>query len=466
MTVLSKPGSYPKPNVTTPVPGPRSSEYLQRQRDDESGAVSYPRRLPIAVRRASGSYIEDWDGNVYLDFLTGAGVLPLGHGHPEIIAAAAEQMKVFCHGLDLPSDVKDRFREAQLAMLPGGLGRDMRVHFCGSTGADAVEAAIKLAKIHTKGDEIISFQGGYHGSTHAALAVTADRTVKSQLGNLMPGVHFFPYSSCSDCPIGLSRPSCRTNCILFLEKALRDSHSGLRRPAGVILELVQGEGGVNPADPEFVRRLRAITAEFGIPLIVDEIQTGCGRTGTWFAFERYGIEPDMILASKGLSGMGSPVSLLFYRRHLDAWGPGTHIGTFRGNHVAFAAGIKLLEIMERDHILDNARATGTRLRDGLEVIKARTPLVSDVRGIGLMLGIELRDPETGRYATQAARAVQRAALERGLILEVGGRDDAVVRLLPPLNLTMDEVDSALAILTEAVSAAVSAAGEAPVAPAA
>ena len=433
--------------LNTEVPGPLTRQALDRQRLVESGAVSYPRRLPVAVRRASGSHVEDLDGNVFLDFLTGAGSLPLGHGHPEVLAAATRQMASHCHGLDFPSEAKQQFTAGMLATLPPDM-RDYKVHFCAPTGADAIEAALKLCKLYTRADEVISFQGGYHGCTTGAMSVTGLRSAKQHVGNRMPGVHFFPYSHCSACPLGLQKKDCAVNCIGLLEHALDDPNSGLGRPAAVLLEMVQGEGGVVPAQPEFVRRLRAVTARHQIPLVVDEIQTGCGRTGTWFAFEQYGIEPDVVVVSKGLSGLGLPVSLMFYRRKMDVWTAGAHIGTFRGNQVAFAAGVAALEVYARERVLDNVRRRGRELKDGLEDLARTHALVRNVRGLGLMLGFDVVDPATGRPSRPMAALFQSAALARGLILELGGRDDTVVRLLPALNLTAQDLQVALRIVRE------------------
>ncbi len=438
------------PPVRTSVPGPVSRQYLARQIERESNARSYPRRLPIAVRRAEGTLVEDVDGNVYLDFLSGAGVLSLGHNHPDIVAAVTRQLSVFTHGLDLPTPVKDRFTELQLEMLPEAMRQRMKVHFCGPTGANGVEAAIKLCKIATGRDNIVAFQGGFHGSTAGAMAVTGNREAKARVGNGMPGVHFFPYSSCRNCPLGLQPDTCETNCATYLERSLADSHGGFEKPAAVLLELVQGEGGSIPATPQFARRVREITARAGVPLIVDEVQTGCGRTGTWFAFEGYGIEPDVVVASKALSGIGLPVAILLYDRALDKWSPGAHIGTFRGNQLAFAGGVAAIDVVRRDNVLRNVRERAAQLRERLEAIGKRSRWVADVRGAGLLLGMELADPRGAADGAEFARAVQRAALRNGLILEVGGRNDATLRFMPPLTVSQAEVDTAASLLEQAL----------------
>lgn len=437
------------PRVDGDLPGPRSAEYLEHQRRWESNARAYPRTLPIAIAGGDGSYLWDVDGNVFIDFLAGAGVLSLGHNHPEVVHAATEQLHVLTHGLDFPTPAKREFIDAQLSMLPPGLRSRMRMHFCGPGGANAVDAAIKLCKTATGRGDLVSFQGGFHGSSHAAMALTGLVAQKRPIANGVPGVHFFPYSYCARCPIGLSRDTCATNCVGLLERSLRDPNGGIPRPAAVILEIVQGEGGIIPADRDFVRRLRALTAELDIPLVVDEVQTGCGRTGTWFAFEQYDIEPDVIIASKALSGMGLPVAVIFYDQRLDSWAPGAHSGTFRGNQAAFAAGTAAVHVVRRDDVLGNVRHRGHQLEQRLHALRDH-PWVREVRGLGLMWGIELADPRDDRPAGGYARAVQAYALRRGLIVELGGRDDSVVRLMPPLTVTAEVIELAGAILVEAI----------------
>ncbi|MCW8377159.1 diaminobutyrate--2-oxoglutarate transaminase family protein [Streptomyces justiciae] len=444
---------YPGPYVRGTLPGPRSAELLDRQAARESNSRSYPRKLPIAIRRGKGSYVEDLDGNVFLDFLSGAGVLSLGHNHPEPLAAAHRQLDEFVHGLDFPTPIKDEFTELTIGMLPAPMRERTRIHFCGPTGANAVDAALKLCKTATGREEVITFQGGFHGATMAAMSVTGLVEQKEPVRGRMPGVHFFPYSNCHSCPLGLKRENCEVNCATFLERALTDVNGGITLPAAVIMELVQGEGGVIPADVEFVRRVREVTRRLGIPMIVDEVQSGCGRTGTWFAFEQYGIEPDVVCASKALSGMGLPAAVILYDGKLDAWAPGAHTGTFRGNQPAFAAAVATMKVVERERVLENVRARAEQLMVHLQGLRAVSPYVADVRGLGLMTGVELNDPVTGQPATKLAKRVQWEAVSRGLILELGGRDDCVVRMLPPLNCSEQEIDIAGRILREALTAA-------------
>ncbi len=447
MALPTQPNRLNHPYVHGELPGPRSAELLANQDRRESNARVYPRHLPIARADAAGSFLRDLDGNVFIDFLNGAGALPLGHNHPELVQAVIEQLGVFTHGLDFPTPAKDAFTEAQLSMLSPGMRSRMKVHFCGPTGANAVDAALKLCKTATGRGEIISFQGGFHGTTHAAMAVTGLVANKAPVPNGVPGVHFFPYSSCNRCPVDLTPQRCTTNCVHYLERSLQDPNGGIPRPAAVILEMVQGEGGVVPATPDFVRRVRALTRELDIPLVVDEVQTGCGRTGTWFAFEQYDIEPDVIIASKALSGIGAPVAVILYDQRLDTWAPGAHTGTFRGNQLAFAAGVETVRIFRRDDVLGNVQRRGRQIARRLAGLTSN-PWVRDVRGRGLMWGIELADPLDGQPASELAGQIQATALRRGLILELGGRDDCVVRMLPPLNVTAEVIDTACSIFLD------------------
>ena len=440
-------------HVLGDLPGPRSAELLARQERRESRARTYPRHLPIAIAEAAGSRVRDVDGNVFIDFLAGAGVLSLGHNHPDLVRVVAQQLHQHTHGLDFPTPAKDAFTDAQLSMLPDSMRDRMRVHFCGPTGANAVDAALKLCKTATGRGDVISFQGGFHGSSHAAMAVTGLVDQKSPISNGVPGIHFFPFSYCGRCPVQLTPYTCTTNCVGYLEQSLTDSNGGIPRPAAVILELVQGEGGVIPATVRFAQRVRDLTRALGIPLVVDEVQTGCGRTGTWYAFEQYGIEPDVIVAAKGLSGVGQPVALIIYDQRLDTWAPGAHTGTFRGNQLAFAAGAEAVRIVRRDGVLQNVRDRGLQIERLLAPLQD-LPHVREVRGIGLMWGVELADPVTGHPAGQLARDVQHRALRHGLILECGGRNDCVVRMLPPLNVTSETVDRACEMLATSLREAI------------
>jgi diaminobutyrate-2-oxoglutarate transaminase len=444
--------SFDGPSVRMAVPGPASAALLTRQEQRESSVRTYPRGIPIAIRRGLGSYVEDLDGNVFIDFLTGAGSLPLGHSHPEVLDAISRQLPLLTSGLDLPTEIRDEFISVQLSLLPEPMRASTRIQFCGPSGADAVDAALKLCKTATGRSEIIAFQGAFHGSSHAAMTVSGLVAHKRRIAAGVPGVHFFPYPYPLRCALGAGMQSGQ-RCLDYLERSLRDPLGGVALPAAVIMEIVQGEGGVIPAPTEFVQGIRRLTAELGIPLIVDEVQSGGGRTGAWFAFERHGIVPDVIVASKAIGGAGMPLAIILHKEELDAFAPGAHTGTFRGNQLAFAAGVAAARIIKRDHILDHVDALGAHAFRELVRMGRNYDFVGEVRGSGLMLGIELVYPGTGEPAPGLATAVQQEAIQRGLIIELGGRDDCVVRLLPPLNVSYETLDQALEILEAAFAAA-------------
>ena len=441
---------FDRPSVTTALPGPASAPLLERQEQRESNARTYPRKLPIAIKRGAGSYVEDLDGNVFIDFLTGAGTLALGHNHPEVVEAVEAQLRRYCHGLDFPTEIKDEFVSLHLSLLPAEMQGRTKIQFCGPAGANAVDAALKLCKTATGRGDVVAFQGAFHGSTHSAMSVTGSVAQKEPVANRMPGVHFFPFPYEYRWPEHLHPESCGAQCLHVLESVLKDPLGGIPTPAAVIMEVVQAEGGVVPASVDFVQGVRRVTRELDIPLIVDEIQSGCGRTGTWFAFEQYGIVPDVILASKALGGIGMPIAAIFYDERLDTWAPGAHTGTFRGNQLAFAAGVVAARIIQQDGFLERVNELGDYALGRLEELRAAHPQVGDVRGRALLIGLELVDPETGEPDGATAARVQRRALEQGLIIELGGRQDAVVRLLPPLNVSRETLDDALQILERAI----------------
>ncbi len=437
------------PRVTGALPGPRSADMLARQARRESNPRTYPRDLPIAIDEAAGCWVRDVDGNVFIDFLTGAGVLSLGHGHRELVQVAAEQLAKLSYGAEFPTPARDAFTEAQLSMLPAGMRDRMKIHFCGPTGKYAVDAAIRLCKTATGRDDIVAFQGGLHGSSYAPMAASGLVEEKSPVSNVVPGMHFFPFAHCSRCLLGLHPDTCSTSCATYVERSLKDARSGTPLPGAVIMEVVPGEDGVVPATVEFVRRTREVTRELGIPLVVDEVPTGCGRTGTWFAFEQYGIEPDVIVASLAMGGIGAPVAIIIYDSSLDVWHPERTPEPSAEDQLAFAAGTAAVNIIRRDHLLDNACLRGAQVARLLAPLEFN-PWVREVRGRGLMWGVELADPVTGLPAGGLGRAVQAAALHRGLILECGGREDCVVRMLPPLNVTAQIVDIACRILVAVI----------------
>lgn len=435
--------------------------YLERQTERESNARSYPRRLPLALSKAKGIYVQDTDGRTYIDCLAGAGALTLGHNHPVVLDAIQRLLQegVPFQTLDLTTPVKDQFVDALFGALPKAFAEDARIQFCGPSGADAVEAAVKLVKTTTGRRTILSFHGAYHGMTHGGMALTGHLAPKAAVSGLMPDVQFLPYPYDYRCPFGVGGEEGHRLSSTYIERLLDDPNSGVVSPAGVILEVVQGEGGVIPSPDAWLRDIRRITKDRNIPLIVDEIQTGLGRTGSLFAFERAGIIPDAVVLSKAIGG-GLPLSVVVYRAELDQWQPGAHAGTFRGNQMAMAAGAATIEFVRTHRLDQHAQIMGERLLSHLRAAQASLRSFGDVRGRGLMIGVEIIDADgrpdsRGSYPAdpELARKIQSHALKRGLILELGGRNGSVVRFLSPLIVTAEEVDKIASIFCEAAGAA-------------
>jgi diaminobutyrate-2-oxoglutarate transaminase len=437
---------------------------LRRQAQRESAARTYARSLPVVPVRARGMTVEGADGRRYLDCLSGAGTLALGHNHPVVLEAVRRTLDSGAplHVLDLATPVKDEFTTALFETLPPELAEHGRIQFCGPAGTDAVEAAIKLTRTATGRAGLFAFSGAYHGMTAAALAATGDTSLRATVGEADARVTRLPFPYDYRCPFGTGGDRGAELSARWTAHLLDDPKGGVQQPAAMLLEPVQGEGGVIPAPDAWLRRMREITAARGIPLIADEVQTGVGRTGTFWAVERSGIVPDVMVLSKAIGG-SLPLAVIVYREELDAWQPGAHAGTFRGNQLAMAAGTATLRYVMRNALHARAEAVGTRMLGRLRGLAAHHACIGDVRGRGLMIGVELVDTEADPddygalpAAPHLAVRVQQEALRRGLIVELGGRHAAVVRLLPPLTITDEQAEAVLDRLAAAVEAATAA----------
>ncbi|MDW2370129.1 pyridoxal phosphate-dependent class III aminotransferase [Vibrio sp. 1078-1] len=436
-------------------------QVLIDQAEHESEVRSYPRRLPIAIKQAFGCLVEDTRGQIFLDCLAGAGTLALGYNHPEINQALKEQLDsgLPYQTLDIATSAKTTFIQSVKSFLPQELSENSVIQFCGPSGADAVEAAIKLAKQTTGRNTMFAFRGAYHGMTNGTMGMMGNLGTKARRTGLMSDVHFMPFPYNLRCPFGLGGDEGAKASIRYIDRLLNDDESGIMKPAAIIVEPVQGEGGVAPAPAFWLRELRRICDEHGILLIFDEIQCGIGKTGYNFAFEESGIVPDILCLSKAIGG-GLPMSLLVINKQHDTWKPGEHTGTFRGNQLAMVSGAKALEIIQRDNLVEHANIAGQYLRYGLESIQKRVNCIAEVRGKGLMLGVEIKNPdgELNKFGepqadSELTLSIQRAALERGLIVEKGGREGAVIRFLPPLIISFEQIDFALRVFEDAILAA-------------
>jgi diaminobutyrate-2-oxoglutarate transaminase len=440
----------PAPAISGPVPGRRSRRMLAEQAALESRACSYPRSVPVAFEEGRGATVRDVDGNTYVDFFAGAGTLNLGHGHPVVARAASEQQRRLVHALDFPTAPRLALMRGLKRILPGALARTARMHFGGPTGSDAVESALKLVRAHTRRRAIVAFSGSYHGMTADALSVTSDVACG---GPQDTAVHFMPFPYCYRCPLDLHPRSCGVACAKLLESSLEDPCSGLPKPAGVIVEPIQGEGGTVVPPAGWLAKVQEITRRHEVPLIVDEIQTGFARTGAMFACEHDGVTPEVIVLSKAIGGIGYPLSGIAYDETLDTWEPGAHIGTFRGHQVAMAAGAAAIELTRELDLPGHARELGELALALLAEATAAAQLVAvgEVRGRGLMIGVELvRDRESREPWPQLASAVRRACCEKGLLIELGGHYGNVARFLPPLVITRGLLTRGIEIFVEAL----------------
>jgi diaminobutyrate-2-oxoglutarate transaminase len=406
--------------------------------DRESAVRSYCRAWPAVFDRAAGSWLYDEDGRAYLDFFTGASALNYGHNNPVLKRALLDYLggDRVIHSLDMFTVAKREFLTAfdELILRPREL--NYRVQFPGPAGTTAVEAALKLARKATGRMKVITFTGGFHGMTLGALAVTSNKLHRGGAG--VPLVHAVqvPFG----CRLDDGEPGSPG-----IERLLRESDTGLDQVAAVIVETVQGEGGINAAPLEWLSELARLCQRHGILLIVDDVQMGCGRTGPFFSFESAGIKPDIVCLSKSIGGYGLPLALTLFRAELDIWKPGEHNGTFRGVNPAFVTGTAALRTYWRDKALeDSTLIKGQRIAAALTEIARSVPdTVMRPRGRGLARGLAFENGEL-------ARKVSAVAFERGLLVETAGPDDEVIKLLPPLTATDTEIDQGLALLADAV----------------
>jgi diaminobutyrate-2-oxoglutarate transaminase len=439
--------------ITSSIPGKKSKELIELQKNIEGAVVSYPRSMPFAIKKAKGAIIEDVDGNRYLDFFAGCGVVNVGHCNEEVLTYVEDQQKNLIHALDFPTENKLDAISKILQNLPERVREDYKVSFGGPTGSDAVEAAIKLAKIKTGRDVIIAFSGGYHGMSSGALAVTADTAFRKKITSLIPNVHFAPFSYCYRCPLKKEANTCKLDCVDYFRLMLENKHSGITKPAAIIVEPIQGEGGNIVPKPGYLEALVKVAHENDILVIFDEIQSGFFRSGEFLACMNSGVMPDIITVSKGLGGVGYPISALIYNKKVEAWGPGDHIGTFRANQVSLAAANGAFNFVEKYNIKAHTKKLGRYFMEGLKDIANECDFIGEVRGTGLMIGVEfVKDRSTKEPYPELVKEFRKNCLQRGLLFEVGGHYNNVLRLVPPLIITMKMVDIALKIMKDALQA--------------
>ncbi len=405
----------------------------------ESEVRSYCRKFPEVFVSSKGAYILGESGREYLDFFCGAGALNYGHNHPYVKQKAIEYLMNdgIIHALDMYTVAKREFLETFEEKILKPRGLNYKVQFPGPTGTNAVEAALKLARKVKGRRTVMGLMGCFHGMTLGTLALTTERDARAGAGvSLNDVVHV---------PAPYMFPELDT--IDYVDQILSDDHSGVDHPAAFILETVQAEGGIEVFSVDFLKRLRALCDKHDMLLIVDDIQVGCGRTGTFFSFERAGIQPDIVTLSKSIGGLGLPMALTLFRPELDIWSPGEHNGTFRGNQIAFVAAKAAVEVMTNEKLDANVRENEAVLRDGLQAIVSVDERLT-VRGIGYMWGIDCSKIPVDGFA----RRVICKCFENGLIVELAGRKDCVVKLMPPLIADKATLEKGMAILETSLKA--------------
>jgi 4-aminobutyrate aminotransferase len=435
------------PELKTALPGPRAKAVIER--DAKVVSTSYTRDYPLVIARGEGVFVEDVDGNVFLDCTAGIAVTSTGHSHPDVVRAIVEQAGKFLHmsGTDFYYEPQVRLGEelSAIAPMPGP-----HRSFFGNSGTEANEAALKLARYYTRRQHVIAFLGAFHGRTMGSLSLTASKPAQRRgFAPFVPGVYHAPYANCYRCPVNATPDTCAAECLRFVEEQIFVNLVSPDEVAAIMVEPIQGEGGYVVPPDVFHQRLREIASRYGILLIVDEIQSGMGRTGRMFAIEHTGVTPDVVTMAKGIAS-GLPLGVATARSEVISWPPGTHASTFGGNPVACAAALATLALL-RNGLIRNAEVVGAHMLAGAKALMDKHQIVGDVRGRGLMIGVELvRDRQTKERATSERDRVVRECFTRGLLVLGAGQNS--IRLCPPLVLTKEQADTALRILDEALGA--------------
>jgi 4-aminobutyrate aminotransferase len=420
------------------------------ERDRRTISSSYSRAYPLVASHGTGSQLWDADGNRFLDFTAGIAVGSTGHSHPDVVRAVRAQAERLLHmsGTDFYYEVEVRLAERLHRLMPG---KGPYRTFFSNSGAEAIECAMKLARYHTKRPLFLAFYGGFHGRTLGALSLTASRAVQRRgFSPLVPGVTHVPYADCRRCPLRLRYPSCGIACVDFIEDTVFAKHTPPDEVAALVVEPIQGEGGYVTPPPGYFEKLQALCRKYGILLVVDEVQSGMGRTGKWLAIQHWRATPDVVVLAKGIAS-GLPLGATVARASLMSWPPGSHASTFGGNPVSCAAALATLDLLEAK-LVENARRVGEVLERGLEALVGRHPHLGWVSGKGLMLAVEVvREEGSTEPDPERRDAIVQAAFRRGLL--VLGAGPSAVRLSPPLVLTRRQAQIGLELLEEAVTEA-------------
>ena len=431
------------PDIKTALPGPKAKAIIER--DARFVSPSYTRDYPFVIARGEGAVVEDVDGNRFIDCAAGIAVNSTGVSHPEVVRAIVEQAQKFIHmsGTDFYYEPQVRLAEDLARLVP--IDGQVRSFF-GNSGTEATEAALKLARYHTKRQAAIAFLGAFHGRSLGSLALTASKAVQRRgFSPFMPGVYHAPYPDTYR--FNGSADACAEVCLSYIRDQLFVHLVAPDEVAAIVVEPIQGEGGYIVPPTAFLQGLRDIASQHGIVLVVDEVQSGMGRTGRMFASEHFGLKADVVNIAKGIAS-GLPLGVTCAKAEMMAWPPGAHASTFGGNPVACAAANATIRLL-KEGLVANAAAVGEHLLGGLRELQQKHPLVGDVRGKGLMIGMELvRDPTTKERAVEERGALVQAMFRRGVLLLGAGKN--AIRLCPPLVVTKAQADDVLRLLDEAL----------------
>jgi len=431
------------PSLVTDLPGPKARAVMAK--DDDYVSQSYTRDYPLVIERGEGVAVIDVDGNCFLDFTSGIAVCNTGHAHPQVVEAVIDQARKFLHmsGTDFYYAAQSDLAEKISALSPGQANRRI---FYGNSGAEAIEAALKLARYHTKRTRIISFLGAFHGRTMGALSLSASKTIHERgFAPLVPGVSHVPYAYCYRCPYNLEQKTCNAFCIDWIREDLFKRAIPPEEVAAVFVEPIQGEGGYIVPPLLFHQKLYQLCQDFGILYVADEIQTGMGRTGKMFACEHFGLDPDIFTLAKGLAS-GLPLGAMVSKDEVMDWVPGSHASTFGGNPISCRAALATIEVLSHG-LVANAAEMGAYFKERLLELQKEHRLIGDVRGKGLMLAIELvSDREKKTKAAQERNRAVNLAFSKGLLLLGCGENS--IRFIPALTVRQEEIETALAILDE------------------
>jgi len=437
--------SYPKIKVTPP--GPKARKIVER--DSAVISPSFGRAYPLVVERGEGSIVVDVDGNEFIDMNAGLAVCSVGHSHPKVVKAIKDQADKFIHYsyTDFFYDDYVNLGEKLHDLVPGS---HRKKFFYGNSGAESVEAAMKVARWHTGRQGYLAYIGSFHGRTLGAVSLTASKPYqRARFAPLIPGVEHIFYPYCYRCPFNLECPSCGYACVDYIDEYLFHRYVPPDEVAMLVAEPIQGEGGYIVPPEGYFKRLKKLLDEYGILFASDEVQAGIGRTGKWFGIEHFDVVPDIVCMAKGVAA-GMPLGVMASRADIQDWKPGSHASTFGGNPVSCAAALAVLDVIESDNLLENAQKQGRHIKGRLDEMKEEHPLIGDVRGKGLMVGVELvKDKNTKEPAQKETKEVMMECFRNGLAIVNCGV--SVIRWMPPLIVTSGLVDSALEIFEKSLT---------------